>query len=1313
MYNSTLLESYRPNPLALGPQWLHSYDRAIRLDANTATVSRQDGKIFLFVLNGGVWTPDGDITDKLERLADGGGNPTGWRYTSANGDRVETYDVAGKLLTIADRAGLTQTLAYSTAQTPPTIAPAPDLLISVADPFGRTIALTYDASSRVNTMTDPAGGAYTYAYDSSGNLLSVTYPDTGVRTYHYEDSIHQHALTGITDENGHRYATFGYDSQGRANLTEHAGGAEQVNLTYNTDGSTNVTDALGAAQTYTFQTILGVRRYTSMTGSACPACGPAEKSYDSNGNVASRTDWNGNLTCSTYESARNLEIARGEGLTGSCPADVTSWTPAVGTVQRKITTQWDTTWQLPTKVCEPERITTIAYDAKGNLTSRTVQATNDALGALGCSADSVGTARTWTYAYTYGTSNPGVAVQIVIDGPRTDVADTTTPLFEESSGNLISVTNALGHVTTLGNYDAHGKPREITDPNGLVTTLVYDSRQRLTSRTVGAETTGYAYDNVGQLTRVTLPDASYIEYTYDNAHRLTEVRDNLGNRVAYTLDAMGNRTREDVYDPSSTLVATRLHEYNSLNRKVKDIGGTSPATQIIQYGYDNQGNLTSIDGPLAGSPNDLSVLAYDALNRLKQVTNSLSGLTSYGYDGLDQITSVTDPRSLATSYKVSGLADETQEVSPDRGTTIRTFDAAGNVKTNKDARNKTTTYTYDALNRVAKHDFSSGTDSTFEYDGGAGGAPNAKGRLTKTVDEAATTTWTYNGQGRVAAKIQVTGNKTLSVSYGYDAYGRLNAITYPSGKVVTFAFDGAGRVSAISVDGATILSGASYVPFGAVKGFTWGNGLAYARTFDADGRLLSFPVGASTRTITYDDAGRITSVTDSGTPSLSLNAGYDILDRLTSFAANASSQSYTYDANGNRTSVTIGENNYPYTVAAASNRLSATAGPSPGKTFTYDAAGNTTADGTQTFVYSNRGRMKSTTRGSNTVTYKYSALGERLRKQGPTSLIASGTNRFVYDEQGRLLGEYKSGGAHIQEYVYLGDQPIAILQGTTASPVAFYVYADQVNAPRLVTNTANQERWRWDTAPFGDIPPNENPAGLGVFAVNLRFPGQYFDKETNLHYNYFRDYDPSTGRYVQSDPIGLAGGINPYLYVEGDPLSYVDPYGLQVGPPGTAESFIPIWGSGRESIDDFQNGRYIWGTINGALAASDVFLVGTTVKAFCKGAWKTGSHAWKVTRDSYGRTRGLAKGTPVHHWAIPQKFMTEGSFSETIGNQPWNLMPMESRAFHDAVHGWGPNAFNFGERVWYGSPTWAKVLGADIAGKGANAGFDNDCGCEN
>ncbi|WP_422961367.1 RHS repeat domain-containing protein [Undibacterium sp. Xuan67W] len=115
---------------------------------------------------------------------------------------------------------------------------------------------------------------------------------------------------------------------------------------------------------------------------------------------------------------------------------------------------------------------------------------------------------------------------------------------------------------------------------------------------------------------------------------------------------------------------------------------------------------------------------------------------------------------------------------------------------------------------------------------------------------------------------------------------------------------------------------------------------------------------------------------------------------------------------------------------------------------------------------------------------------------------------------------------------------------TAHVPKVYDIQSDHLNTPRVITDSTGTEVWRWDSAPFGETVANENPAGKGIFACNLRFPGQYYDKETGLHYNYFRDYDPSTGRYVESDPIRLEGGINTYGYVEGNPVSNIDPLGL-------------------------------------------------------------------------------------------------------------------------------------------------------------------------
>ena len=163
-------------------------------------------------------------------------------------------------------------------------------------------------------------------------------------------------------------------------------------------------------------------------------------------------------------------------------------------------------------------------------------------------------------------------------------------------------------------------------------------------------------------------------------------------------------------------------------------------------------------------------------------------------------------------------------------------------------------------------------------------------------------------------------------------------------------------------------------------------------------------------------------------------------------------------------------------------------------------------------------------------------------KSGP-----GGITYFVYDEQGRLIGEYDGAGAARQELVYLGDTPVASVRPRRGRGVDIYpIYTDHLNTPRVVTNQANQVVWEWKTDTFGAGAANENPGGLGMFAFNLRFPGQYYDAETGLHYNYFRDYDPSVGRYVESDPIGIWGGLNTYAYVANNPMLYFDTTGENI-----------------------------------------------------------------------------------------------------------------------------------------------------------------------
>jgi RHS repeat-associated protein len=179
---------------------------------------------------------------------------------------------------------------------------------------------------------------------------------------------------------------------------------------------------------------------------------------------------------------------------------------------------------------------------------------------------------------------------------------------------------------------------------------------------------------------------------------------------------------------------------------------------------------------------------------------------------------------------------------------------------------------------------------------------------------------------------------------------------------------------------------------------------------------------------------------------------------------------------------------------------------------------------------------------------------------------------FHYDLEGKLLAETDGLGTVLKEYVWLGDQPVAVVLPPSESQPerVYYIYADQLNTPRAIVSGNNAVLWRWDPEPFGSRLPNEDVDGNGKkLVINLRYPGQYYDQETGLHYNYFRDYDPMVGRYIQSDPIGLQGGLNTYAYVANNPIMFSDPLGL-IDPHDAP----PSRGIG-EFIDRLFNGGHI------------------------------------------------------------------------------------------------------------------------------------------
>ena len=1050
-----------------GANWRSTWHRGLSFP-NTTTIksTRADGRVDSYTQNStGLWVSDPDVNSQLTSVMSGA-TQTGWQLTKAD-DSTEMYTADGRLSSVTDRAGKVTKLAYDVN----------NRLITVTGPFGHTLTFAYDASNRVASVMLPDGGVVAYGYDTNNNLTSVTYPDNATRQYVYNESANTanaylplHGLTGIIDELGNRFATFQYDAQGRAVSSTHAGGAEHVTIAFNADGSSSVTDALGNVHNYTLTTQFDLVKPTGVSGVPVANADGQAFTYDANGFISSRTDWNGNVTTYTHDSRGN-ETSRIE---------------ASGTaLARTITTTWHPTFHLPTQITEPNRVTTLSYDSHGNLTQKTI-------------ADASNSNNTRTWSYTYNANSQVTQA----DGPRTDVADITQYSYD-AKGDLASVTDALGHVTTISAYDADGRPLTLQDPNGLITQLAYDPRGRLLSRNTGGETTAYSYDAAGQVLKITQPDASFAAFSYDPAHRLTQVSDNLGNKIVYTLDANDNQTQKQVYDPSGNLTRSLSQTFDAVNRLQTSVGAQG---QTTTYGYDNNGNLTSVTDPLSKA----TTRSFDALNRLIASFDPLSDKTQYQFDANDNLAQVTDPRSANTIYTYDGLGNKTQQTSPDTGVTTYTYDAAGNVITSTDARGVQTRYAYDALNRLIKKSFTPNSSygdissATYQYDQGTYGI----GHLTGMTDKSGATTWLYEIHGRLVQQQQTIGLVTLTTHYQYDAADRLSQLTTPVNNTMAYQYNADGQVNAITVDGTVLLNAAQYQPFGAISSWVWGNGTAYQRSYDLDGRLTKLPLGTDNRSYTYDADSRIIGETSDGTVQ-SVSPSF-----IT--ATNAGTTNYAIKPTGNAL-------------------LSETIANGTVFNMGYDVVGNLLGDGFNSYQYDLGGHLM--TVGSDS--FQMDGQGKRVSK---TSLT-NGTLYFAYDRDRHLLGEYNAQGLAVQETVWLGDMPVGTVSARTG---LLYVYADHLNTPRTVTTQSNRVLWSWVSDPFGNgAPITSNDDSGKPYQYNLRFPGQYYDQETGLHYNMARYYNPAIGRYTQSDPIGLGGGVNTYTYVGNNPIMLHDIVGTQ------------------------------------------------------------------------------------------------------------------------------------------------------------------------
>lgn len=1110
--------------IGIGQNWTSSFHKGleIRVTNYQINVRESDGRGIIFTKNAlGQWNSTADNILVLTQDSSG--------YTlTLSGNATERYDLSGKLRSETDGAGRTITYDYDTS----------GRLSTVTGPFGHIFTFGYDSSNRVSTLTTPASQAISYIYDTNNNLNRVNYPDGTAKLYHYENPSFPNHLTGISyvDAGGvtTRYSTYAYDTTGKAIRTEHAdvgnGGAqERFLLNYNSATQTTVTDPVNMQEVMTFATNLGVKNLTSKVNQS--DLKSVQQTFDTNNNLTCRKDEENRVTLYSYNST-NQKLSTTEGLMpptgGDCNTCLAN--PAncnVGGVGRVTTYNYlSATLDLPRFIRRPSVATGQTFETEmvygdaghPNLPTQITQ--------RGYSPGGTAVSRSVTLGY-----NASGQVNS-LNGPRTDVSDVTTLEYNECTtggacGQLKKVTNALGQFTTYDLYDANGRLLQMTAPDGLVTSYTYDPRGRVKviTRTGGGITATwqYSYTPWGDVAQVIDPDGVVLNYQYDAAHDLRYIVDAAGNYLHYTYDLKGNRTGENTHDLSGVLTRTVGYAYDLRNR-LSQINLAGDITQVV---HDAVGNLLSETDP----NNHATTHQYDALNRLLKTVNALSKETVYGQDVNDRPTVVTAPNNLSTEYQHDDLGNLLQESSPDRGPTLYTHDGAGNVITVTNALGQVTTYTYDALNRVSVQQSSEASTPRYNYyyDNACG-----KGRLCAVQQNGQFHLYFgYDGLGRENYRLNATGAAWVYYAAVYSPGGRLASLTYPTGRSVDYQYDALGRISQVSTtaSGTTTVLAKYFIhqPFGPVQNFLFGHNRNYWMSFDRAYRPEFQFSGPYYKRADYDPAGNLKSLTDINNTAQTF--GYSPLNELTAAgdtqAGSYGNLAYSYLANGNRESETRNGVSTPYYYYDNTNRLYH-AGNSDWRLL--DQAGNTIWSNDLWGVsYDGYGRLLSSSKAQSS--YGYNALHQRTKK------TAGGlTTSFAYGPAGELL--YETDGINTKAYVYLGDMPLARVDNNAS---IYYYHTDHLGAPQIMTNSAGATVWKANYEPFGwAVVTNQ------VIQNNVRLAGQYFDSETGLHYNWHRYYDPKVGRYITSDPIGLRGGLNTYLYAHANPLRFTDPTGLRV-----------------------------------------------------------------------------------------------------------------------------------------------------------------------
>ena len=841
-------------------------------------------------------------------------------------------------------------------------------------------------------------------------------------------------------------------------------------------------------------------------------------SYDAGGRLLALTDPAGGVTSFSYAGGRLGSVTDAAGRTTQFSIDGAGNLLAVTTPDGAVTQySYDSRHRLVARTDPRGAGTQYEYDGFGRL-SRVVHPTGEERTLLPSDAQAL--------LNSVPPVTPAAPISTNVFAQLTDGLSRTTQIQTDPLGAATQTTDALGRTTGI-QRNGHGLPLRITRPDGAVITLSYDTAGNLLQSEQNDPFTGqfltrFSYEPVfNQVTSITDPKGNRTTIGYDTRGNPIAITDAMNNTTALAYDSRGLLT--SVTDAMSNFTTFSYDARGNL------VTTTDPLGNTTSLSYDRAGNVVSSTDALGRTTSFL----YDALNRLTQVTDAAGGGTRYGYDGNGNLVEVTDAKGQATNFAYDPLNQLVETTNPVGQSKTFAYDLARNLTGTTDPKGQTITFAYDAGNQLIEKHLPTGEIVIFTYD--------LMSNLTSAQDADSAFTFRYDARGRLtrADTAATAAQAASSLSYGYDLNGnrlQLNGTIGNSGVSQIYTYDALNRLTRLTGLGGNV--NFTYDALSRRTGMTRPNGVATSYTYDAASQLLSLSHSASGAPIAsfgyaYDPVGNRTAMTEgAGTNSYT----YDPLNRLTQALhpqVGNPAEAFNYDPVGNRTASHLATGQ----VHDAGNRLL----DDSNFTYTYDANGNLTSKTSRataevtTYTYDAENQLIRVDRPGVVAEYRYDALGRRIAK-----IVNGMSTRFVYDNED-IVAEVDSAGIARATYSHGPgiDEPLAMFR-SIAGVNTFLFHADGLGSiTNLTTPTGAPVRsYTYDS--FGRI-----VAQSGTLANFYTYTGRELDPETGLYYYRARSYDPSIGRFLSEDPLGiLGGGPNLYSYVENRPVDHFDPTGL-------------------------------------------------------------------------------------------------------------------------------------------------------------------------